>query len=149
MSQKEVEALLKDFYSKMPMAVAVNNHMGSTSTSDPTLMDYVVTFLEANKLGLVDSFTISSSVAFNLAQSRGLKSAKRDIFLDVPDNSDKTLISKIESLGKYKGRKEPIVVITHCHNRDKLNALQSFISQITAMGIKIIDLKTAMTMYPL
>ncbi len=149
MTYRDVEALLKDFYSSMPMAIAVNNHMGSTSTSDPILMDHVITFLEANKLGFVDSFTISSSVAFNLAQSRGLKSAKRDIFLDVPDNSDKTIISNIESLGKFKGRREPIVIITHCHNRDKLNALQNFIGQIRAMGIELIDLKSAMTLYPL
>jgi hypothetical protein len=68
-----------------------------------------------------------------------LKIAKRDIFLDVPDNSDATIISKIEGLAKYKGRNEPVVIITHCHNRDKLNALQKFLKQIDNMEIELIS----------
>ncbi len=149
LSKNEVHDMLAGFHRQMPMAIGANNHMGSTSTSDPVLMEYVLSYLDKYDLGFVDSFTAPTSVAFSLAQSKGIKSVKRDIFLDVPDNSDATIISKIEGLGKYKGRREPVIIISHCHNRDKLNALQSFISQVKAMGVELIDLKTAMRMYPL
>jgi len=65
------------------------------------------------------------------------------MFLDVPDSSDATLAAKINSLGNFKGRREPIVIITHCHNRDKLAALQKFIAQIKGMGLKLTTLTRA------
>jgi len=66
--------------------------------------------------------------------------ARRDIFLDVPDSSDETLAQKIQDLGAYRGRKEPVIIITHCHNREKLDALHKFLSQIEAMGVNLIPL---------
>ncbi len=148
MAKDDIKSMIEDFYKQVPSAIAVNNHMGSKSTSDSKLMQYLMEVLTKQNLGFVDSVTSSSSVAFQIARREGLQCARRDIFLDVPDNSESTIIQKIESLGKYKGRSEPIIIISHCHNRDKLSALQSFIAQIKAMGIRIITLKEAMSTYP-
>lgn len=138
MTQAEISGLLQDFFSQIPNAVAVNNHMGSSATADYTTMKLVVGEMQELGIFFVDSATTAKSMVPTVASELGVKTAKRDIFLDVPDNSDATLISKIQSLGKYKGRNEPIVIITHCHNRDKLIALQKFITQIEDMGITLI-----------
>lgn len=138
MTQAEISEMLQDFFSQIPNAVAVNNHMGSGATADYNTMKLVVGEMRELGLFFVDSATTAKSAVPTVASELGMKTAKRDIFLDVPDNTDATLISKIQSLGKYKGRNEPVVIITHCHNRDKLVALQKFITQIEDMGIKLI-----------
>ena len=139
MDKYAISDLLQDFYAQIPNAVAANNHMGSEVTSDLATMNIILEELDNLGLYFLDSATTNKSAAFTAGKNLGLKIAKRDIFLDVPDNSDATIISKIEGLAKYKGRNEPVVIITHCHNRDKLNALQKFLKQIDNMGIELIS----------
>lgn len=139
MDKYAISDLLQDFYAQIPNAVAANNHMGSEVTSDLATMNIILEELDNLGLYFLDSATTNKSAAFTAGKNLGLKIAKRDIFLDVPDNSDATIISKIEGLAKYKGRNEPVVIITHCHNRDKLNALQKFLKQIDNMEIELIS----------
>jgi polysaccharide deacetylase 2 family uncharacterized protein YibQ len=138
MESSNISELLGEFYLQMPNAIAANNHMGSATTADYNTMFAVLSELREMGLFFLDSATTAKSAVPSAAKKLGINTAKRDIFLDVPDVSDATLISKIQSLGKFKGRNEPIVVITHCHNRNKLVALQKFIAQITDMGIELI-----------
>ena len=142
----DIVALLSDFYAQLPMAIATNNHMGSAATQNETVMNAVLDYLAANHMFFIDSATSGNRMAYNLAKSKGLRSLRRDIFLDVPDNTDATIAAKIQGLGKFAGRREPIVIITHCHNRDKLVALQKFIAQIQAMGVKLISVSQAQNM---
>ncbi|MDD5407972.1 MAG: divergent polysaccharide deacetylase family protein [Candidatus Cloacimonas acidaminovorans] len=139
MDKYAISDLLQDFYAQIPNAVAANNHMGSEVTSDLATMNIILEELDNLGLYFLDSATTNKSAAFTAGKNLGVKIAKRDIFLDVPDNSDATIINKIEGLAKYKGRNEPVVIITHCHNRDKLNALQKFLKQIDNMGIELIS----------
>ena len=143
MQAEEIRELLSDFHRQIPMAIAANNHMGSSATSDEDLMNPVLDHLNSLGLFFIDSAVTANRLSYNLAKQKGFRSHRRDIFLDVPDNTDATIAQKIEGLGRYKGRREPIVVITHCHNRSKLEALQKFITQIQAMGVRIISLREA------
>jgi len=143
MPHSEIAEIIEDFIAQMPMAIAANNHMGSKATADIATMNSVISVLKNNGMYFIDSATTANSAVFTAAEELGVFSTRRDIFLDVPDVSDATLISKIESLGKYKGRNEPIVIITHCHNREKLDALKKFIAQIEEMGVRIESLKKA------
>ncbi len=139
MDKYAISDLLQDFYAQIPNAIAANNHMGSEVTADLSTMISILEELDNLGLYFLDSATTNKSAAFTAAKNLGLKIGKRDIFLDVPDNSDATIINKIEGLAKYKGRNEPVVIITHCHNREKLNALQKFLTQIDNMGIELIS----------
>jgi len=146
MPAEDITAMLSAFKSQLPMAIAANNHMGSTATADEDVMSAVLDHLNGMGMFFIDSATSANRLSYNLAKSRGYRSLRRDIFLDVPDSKDATIAAKIQSLGKYKGRTEPIVIITHCHNRTKLEALQQFIAQIQAMGVRLISLSEAKTM---
>jgi hypothetical protein len=148
MDKAEIKDMIASFKSQIPMAIGANNHMGSEVTQDAATMNNILESLNSSNLFFVDSYTIGTSVGFKLAKSKGYSSGKRDIFLDVPDNSNATLASKIEGLAKYKGRKEPVFIISHCHNRQKLEALQNFITQVQSMGIRIISLSDAINDYP-
>jgi polysaccharide deacetylase 2 family uncharacterized protein YibQ len=143
MDEDRIKDVLDDFIAQMPMAVAANNHMGSATTANLSTMNKVIRHLGKNGLYFIDSATTGQSAVYTAAQEQGVFSAKRDIFLDVPDNSDGTLAAKIQSLGKFKGRREPIIIITHCHNREKLDALNKFIVQIESMGMRIVSLRDA------
>ena len=142
-TQAEIAELLTAFKSQLPMAIGANNHMGSAVTANRDVMEIVLNELHAHNLFFLDSYTSGSSKGPSLARTLGYPALKRDMFLDVPDSSDATLAAKINSLGNFKGRREPIVVITHCHNRDKLTALQKFIAQIKGMGLKLTTLTRA------
>jgi len=148
MTEEDVFEMISAFYAQMPGAIAANQHMGSTTTADPVLMRYVLRSLD--KLGLVflDSATTTNLVSPALSSEMGIRTMMRDIFLDVPDSSDSTLEEKIKILPRYRGRVEPIVIITHCHNRFKLEALQKFITQIKAMGYELISLSDALKRLP-
>lgn len=142
-TEEEIKAILDDFHAQLPMAIAANNHTGSSVTANRDAMTAILKHLHSLGLYFVDSATTGVSLAPSLARSLGYPALKRDIFLDVPDMSDATLASKISSLGKYKGRREPIIIITHCHNRAKLEGLQKFIAQIQGMGLKLTTLNRA------
>ncbi|HCM15390.1 MAG TPA: hypothetical protein DHW79_05520 [Candidatus Cloacimonas sp.] len=143
MDEKDIMKTLDSFIAQMPMAIAANNHMGSATTASLPTMKAVLKHMTKKGLLFVDSATTSKSAVYSAAQELGIFTARRDIFLDVPDVSDATIIAKIESLAKYKGRKEPIVIISHCHNREKLDALRKFITQIQSMGLRIVSLRDA------
>lgn len=143
MDEEEIAALIDSFLSQMPMAIGANNHMGSASTANLATMNSVLKQFKKRKMLFVDSATTAKSTVYPASVEQGMPFIKRDIFLDVPDISDKTLAAKIQELSKYKGRKEPVVIITHCHNKEKLRGLEKFITQVKSMGVKIIPLKEA------
>ena len=138
--EQTVKDMLDSFITQIPNAIAANNHMGSTATSNRELMTTVLNHLNDKGLYFVDSVTTGSTVGYNLAHTLGYKSIRRNIFLDVPDNSDATLAQRISDLGRYKGRKEPVIIITHCHNQSKLDALKKFLKQIDEMGVQLTSL---------
>lgn len=143
MDYAQIKEYISEFIKQLPMAVGANNHMGSATTANLSTMNQVLSILKAEKLLFIDSATTSQSAVYTAGQQQGVFTAKRDIFLDVPDVSDETLAQKIQDLGKYQGRKEPVIIISHCHNRAKLEAMHKFINQITAMGIRIVALRDA------
>ena len=142
-TQEEIADMLAAFKSQLPMAIGANNHMGSAATADPDVMEMVLKELHNKGMFFMDSYTSSSSKGPALARSLGYPALKRDIFLDVPDNTDATINAKINSLGQYKGRREPVIIISHCHNEAKLAALQKFIAQIQGMGLRLTTLSRA------
>jgi hypothetical protein len=148
MKTSDIDALISDFHDQIPHAIAANNHMGSAATADFGIMTAVLNQLKELDMFFVDSATTAKSAVPAVASKLDQKTLKRDVFLDVPDVSDATIINKIQGLAKYKGRNEPIVVITHCHNRAKLDALQKFITQVTSMGIRLIPPSKALRKVP-
>ena len=62
--------------------IGVNNHMGSRFTENQTDMRVVLEALKERGLFFVDSETSAKSVAYRTAKELGVKTARRDIFLD-------------------------------------------------------------------
>lgn len=67
---------------EVPHAVGVNNHMGSLYTEDTIAMERIMVELSNRSLIFVDSYTTSASVGLARARAHGIKSARRNVFLD-------------------------------------------------------------------
>ena len=78
----ETSRMLDAMLATVPGAVGVNNHQGSRATADPELMKHVIAALAARHLFLIDSRTVASSVAFEVAHAAGLPAGYRTEFLD-------------------------------------------------------------------
>ena len=143
MDKSDIKDIMKDFLSQVPQAVGANNHMGSGVTADYETIHAVMDILDSKGLFFLDSKTSAQSKVANAARDLKADYAARDIFLDVPDVSNATLNNKLKEIEKFRGRVEPIIIISHCHNRAKLTAMQTFVTHLQGMGIELIPLSDA------
>jgi hypothetical protein len=119
----------------VPGALGVNNHMGSKATQDRATLIPVFERLLERGLFFLDSYTIASSVAHPLAREMGLRSARRDVFLDVGQGVD-SIRGKLRELANRAGAGGS-VGIGHCH-RDMLAALQAEQPVLAGRGVRFV-----------
>jgi polysaccharide deacetylase 2 family uncharacterized protein YibQ len=143
MTETEIQDLLNKFLDQVPQAMGINNHMGSGVTSNENAMSSIMAVLKRRGMFFLDSRTTPATKSAQEAYKYQVPYASRDIFLDVPDVSALTLNQKLKDVVKYKGRLEPVIIITHCHNKTKLDAVRTFISQLKGIGIQLIPLSVA------
>jgi polysaccharide deacetylase 2 family uncharacterized protein YibQ len=86
MSEYAVREMFKYNLAALPHIKGISNHMGSLFTQDEYAMGVLVGVLKEQRLYFLDSVTASGSAGYSVAQANGLKSFKRDIFLDNGDN---------------------------------------------------------------
>lgn len=82
MSQAELQQTLRHALSRVPNAVAMNNHMGSALTQNTEAMGWVMDVLGEQGVNFLDSRTTSKSVALKQARAQGIPALRRHIFLD-------------------------------------------------------------------
>jgi uncharacterized protein len=80
--QAKLQQLVEGYLTQVPQAKGANNHMGSAFTEDEPQMRAVLSLLSQRGLFFVDSVTTPASVGSRLAAELGMKSARRDVFLD-------------------------------------------------------------------
>lgn len=82
MPQEQIIAILAENLAQLPLAIGVNNHMGSRFTADSAGMGAVFEELKKRGLFFLDSLTTDDSVVQNKARQIGLTHLRRHIFLD-------------------------------------------------------------------
>jgi polysaccharide deacetylase 2 family uncharacterized protein YibQ len=138
MPPSQIRDIVERSLKEVPGAIGVNNHMGSKATQDrPTLIP-IFQSLGERGLFFMDSYTIASSEAFPLAREMGLRTARRDVFLDVSDG-ESAIRQKLRDLSRRAGKAGSAIGIGHCH-RDMLRALQAEIPEIQAKGFRFVQL---------
>jgi polysaccharide deacetylase 2 family uncharacterized protein YibQ len=137
MQASEVSALIEQFLQNVPGVVGVNNHQGSQATSDPKLMDELMPVLRDRRLFYVDSRTTVATVAFDTAQTFGVRSGFRNVpFLD--DVAEVAAVRKQLELA-FRGAREKgeAIAIGHPHPAT-LQALREFLPRAQANGIHLV-----------
>lgn len=114
MDADELQERVSFFVQQFPESVGVNNHMGSEFTEQEEKITAVLQVLKKNNLFFVDSVTSAESVGAKVAQRLGLKSARRNVFLDNEQERDYILgqLNQAVRLAKKNGS---AIAICHPH----------------------------------
>lgn len=139
MSKKEISADFEQAYQSLGGNVAgINNHKGSKFTSDEESMTYLLEEIEEKEMYFLDSFTIHTSLGYDLAQQMGIDSCKRDVFLDYEDQESEIREKLYESVNLALEKGEAIAI---GHSKEKtLKVLLEKSENIRKMGIDFVRL---------
>ncbi len=125
--------------------VGINNHMGSKLTQNVPAMRLVMGALKERGLFFVDSKTIGSSVAANIADEFGVPYAERDVFLD----HDEGLAAVMRALGKLEEtarRKGYAIAIGH-PKKNTIAALRQWLPTLAERGLIMVPVSEVLS-YP-
>jgi hypothetical protein len=86
MGSAEIATILDRAQAEIPLAVGVNNHMGSKATADSALMAKLADEFQRRGLFFIDSRTVAHSFGLPNMRRRGVSSQGRDVFLDFTDD---------------------------------------------------------------
>ncbi len=114
--------------SMVPHAPGINNHMGSRYTESESGMRTLLNLISARRLFFIDSFTSPSSRGFEMAQELGLRSARRNIFLDNIQDSGE-ICQQLSRLTTLAGEEGKAIGIAHPH-QETLDAISSCIQAV-------------------
>ncbi len=136
MDKAEILSNMDKAYASFEGFKGVNNHMGSQVTQDPKIMNWVMQSIKAQNLYFIDSKTIGSSVAADIARENGLPTGERDVFLDHQETLEfvKSALAKAERIAAKKG-----YAILIGHPKDvTIAGLQSWLPDAQKRGFKIV-----------
>jgi len=136
MNQDQIRAFVEEATYKVPGLSGMNNHEGSKLTADADAMRMLMTAIKEKGLYFIDSRTTADTVAYDIAKEMGVRTAKRDIFLD--NRSDPDYIrGQFEHLFE-KARKQGSA-IGICHFRTKtVPVLAEMLKTLDAQGIQLV-----------
>ena len=136
MTPDQIHELTKEALEEIPGAVGINNHTGSKFTSNAGAMKVFLEGIEKTNLFFVDSRTIGTTKAYDVAKELNIPSAARDLFLD--HESDPAYIharfKQLIDICKHQGR-----AIGICHFRkNTVPILQEMLPEFKKAGIKLV-----------
>lgn len=82
MSSAERAEVFAEDLARVAPAVGINNHMGSRFTSNPAAMQDFLALVRDRNLFFLDSLTSQDSLGYTLAREMGVKTCRRQVFLD-------------------------------------------------------------------
>ena len=138
MSDKEIYERVKSFFAEITVAKGANQHMGSLITQDRTLLRSALKYFAEKDYFFIDSRTTPNTVALEVAKSLGIAFEERNLFIDAPENTDAVLTDRLADLKRLMDSKNRALVITHCHDRGRLDRLKKFMVEAKKMGFEIV-----------
>lgn len=138
MSIKELSQMFDKITQSFDGYVGINNHMGSKLTQDETAMRQLMSILKTRQLYFLDSKTIASSVAAQVAQEMGVPYAVRDVFLDHEDATEYVVhaLSEVERIATEYGQ---AIAIGH-PKQNTVEALQKWLPTLKEKGFELVPL---------
>jgi hypothetical protein len=127
----------------VPGAVGINNHEGSSLTENKEAMKFLMAELQARNLMFLDSFTSAQSVAYATAKEYGLKSARRDVFLDNDSDNPASIRKQLDELVEIARKNGRAIGIAHPHPVTIIE-LRKWLAELDAMGVEIVPVSRLM-----
>ena len=143
MTPMEFLTTVSDDVESVPGAVGINNHEGSALTENREAMKFLMAELKARNLMFLDSLTSAKSVAYSTAKEFGLKSGKRDVFLDNDSNNPESIRKQLDELVEIARRTGKAIGIGHPHPVTIIE-LRKWFAETSTLGIEIVPVSRLM-----
>ena len=130
----------------VPGAVGVNNHMGSSLSTDPASMAAILGVLAARHLFFLDSRTSAQSVGYRLAATLGIPAAERQVFLDDDLHPD-AITAEFQRLLDLAGSRGEAIAIGHPHPAT-LAVLAAQVPRAQALGFRFVPVSSLLDRPP-
>jgi uncharacterized protein len=137
MTPMEFIAEVNENIDSVPGAVGINNHEGSALTENKQAMTFLMSELKTRNLFFVDSMTNAKSVAFSVAKEFGLRTAKRDVFLDNDSDHPKSIRKQLDELTRTARENGQAIGIGHPHPAT-IAELRKWLATVDNEGIEIV-----------
>jgi polysaccharide deacetylase 2 family uncharacterized protein YibQ len=136
LSDDDIRARTAAALDRLPLALGLNNHMGSRFTRDPRALRPVLEELAGRGLLFLDSRTSGASVGFDLARRLGVAAAGRDVFLDNEIDA-RAIRTQLAELERVAARRGAAVAIGHPHEAT-IDALAQFVPEMLGRGMQLV-----------
>lgn len=133
MDRETIHRLAREAIAQIPGLVGVNNHTGTLCTQDAERMGWFMEVLRDKNLYFVDSMTTARSAAHAAAVAAGLRTARRDVFLD-NDSSLPYIRSQMRELVKRARARGSAVAIGH-FRRNTVTVLEEALPGLEKEGV--------------
>lgn len=143
MSRDEILRRFKKALEGVPGASGVNNHQGSKATESKYVMGVLLPQIKKENLFFLDSFTTGKSICREACGRIGLKSARRDVFLDLPDSKlkgkelDNYIKRQLRELADEAVEKGWAIGIGH-DRKATLKAIKDMAPELEKKGVKFV-----------
>jgi polysaccharide deacetylase 2 family uncharacterized protein YibQ len=136
METGELQERVSGFIQRFPGAVGANNHMGSEFTEHEEKIAVVLEGLKKNNLFFVDSVTSPESVGLKTAQRLGIKSARRQVFLDNEQVSG-YILGQLNQAVRLARKNGSAIAICHPHPAT-IAALATALPAVVDQGVRLV-----------
>lgn len=136
MDSAAIRERLNEFIRDIPRAVGANNHMGSEFTEHDEQMASVLESLKQKRLFFIDSVTTPRSVGLRLARELGVKSGKRNVFLD-NEQSYAYILGQLKQAVRQARKNGYAIAICHPHPAT-IKTLSSVLPSLSSQGIALV-----------
>lgn len=136
MDEGDLQERVVWFIQRFPGAVGANNHMGSEFTEQEEKMEAVLQTLKKNNLFFIDSVTSSESAGLRIAQKLGIRSARRDVFLD-NEQERRYILGQLNQAVRIARKNGSAIVICHPHPAT-ITALAAVLPVLSGQGVQLV-----------
>ena len=133
--KERIDSALAD----VPGAVGMNNHMGSAATADGATMAAVMQDLKDKDIFFLDSYTSAKSQAYAAAVEAGIRTTRRDVFLDDTISAE-AITAQLDRLEKVAAKQGAAIAIGHPHPLT-MELLKNWLATLPEKGIELIRVK--------
>ncbi len=132
----QAQKILEDSLGRVPMALGVNNHMGSVVTQNEVIMKAVFSTIKEHGLFFIDSLTTGNSVCRVVAAEVNLPFQARDVFLD-NDQTYQYIAGQLDELVVAARHRGEAIGICHPHPAT-VEALVKEVPRLKEKGIEVV-----------
>jgi len=137
MDDDTLRTMFEENLASVPGVVGINNHQGSTFTTDYEATNRLMQMIKDSGLFFVDSRTSSESVAERVAREHGVRTASNNMFLDNV-NDEQSVEQRLAALENMALERGAAIGICHVYKRSSMAVLERCLANLDTAKIELV-----------